>query len=120
MFACRGAVCASRAASRSGARTWPVAVADVELGSRPRVEAAQAVALFAHSARMAARAATARRCDKAGSSQMCGEQHGRVKRVRAFVDERVAASGAAGVVARGARSRGRVRGRVEAARSDRA
>ena len=92
---------------------WPVAVADVELGSRPRVEAAQAVALFAHSARMAARAATARRCDKAGSGERCGERHGRVKRVRAFVDGRVAASGSAACGARRAsRHAERVRGGV--------
>ena len=85
---------------------WPVAVADVELGSRPRVEAAQAVALFAHSARTAARAATARRCDKASSGEWRGERHGRVKRVCAFVDGRVAASGlAAGVAAHGVATR---------------
>ena len=37
----RGVACAPRPASRGGARTWSVAVADVELGSLSRVEAAQ-------------------------------------------------------------------------------
>ena len=54
----------------------------------------------AHSARTAARAATARRCDKAGSGERRGEWHVRVKRVRTFVDGRVAASGlAVGIMA---------------------